>query len=179
MDLSKIERGVELILKGLDCDPTDRNFTDTPERVARFYGEMFGAKEREWAVFPEEYNDFILLKHHTLHSLCPHHLLVVEFDVSLAYVPNGNVLGLSKLARIFDEANTKPVLQEKLTKDVVERLSEVCKGVQGVASLVIGQHDCTKVRGIKSQGKFVTYRLEGLFKEDKSLEDRFFRLCGI
>jgi GTP cyclohydrolase I len=179
VDLNKIELGVELILKGLGCDLADRNFLDTPNRVARFYEEMFSVKETEWATFPENYTDFILLKHHIIHSLCPHHLLVVEFDVSLAYIPNGQVLGLSKLARVFDEANSRPLLQEKLTGDVVDNLTIICPGVQGIASLIVGQHDCTKVRGIKSPAKFVTYRLEGRFKEDKTLEDRFFRLCGI
>lgn len=176
---NKIEKGVELILEGLGCDIKDRNFLETPERVARFYSEMFSPKERAWAVFPEEYNDFVLLKHHKMFSLCPHHLLVVEFDVSLAYIPNGSVLGLSKLARIFDEINTAPLLQEKLTKDVLVKLDEICRGIRGAASLVIGQHDCTRVRGVRSEAKFVTYKLMGEFKEDKTLEDRFFRLCGI
>lgn len=176
---NKIEKGVELILEGLGVDLKDRNFLMTPERVARFYEEMFSPKERDWAVFPEQYNDFVLLRHHVLHSLCPHHLLVVEFDVSLAYIPSGSVLGLSKLARIFDEINTAPLLQEKLTKDVLDKFREICPTVEGCASLVIGQHDCTRVRGVKSPAKFVTYKLEGSFKEDHALEDRFFRLCGI
>jgi GTP cyclohydrolase I len=176
MDLSKIERGVELILKGLDCDLSDRNFTETPERVARAYAEMFAPKDREWATFPEDFNDFILLRGHTLHTLCPHHLLPVELSVSLAYIPNGHVLGLSKLARILDECNTGPVLQEKFTRDCLGALNQICPDIQGAACLIEGRHDCTRIRGIRSEASFVTYRLEGKFKE-ADLEYRFFDLC--
>lgn len=177
MDLGKIERGVELILKGLDCDLKDRNFTETPERVARFYAEMFGPKDREWATFPEEFTDFILLRRHRMWSLCPHHLLPVRFDVSLAYIPNGEVLGLSKLARLLDECNTKPLLQERFTQDALKTLRAICRGVHGAAILVEGQHGCTLIRGVHSSAEFVTYRLEGRFKDEAELEYRFFDLC--
>lgn len=176
MDLSKIESGVRQILNGLEVDPNDRNYTDTPERVARFYAEMFAPKEREWAVFPEQYNDFILLRGHTLFTLCPHHLLPVELRVNLAYVPDGNVLGLSKLARVMDECNSGPVLQEKFTKDVLAALMRICPDIEGCACLVEGRHDCTRIRGVRSDAGFITYRLEGSFKEP-DLEFRFFDLC--
>jgi GTP cyclohydrolase I len=137
---------------------------------------MFRKKNTEWATFPEAYADFILIRGHKMYSLCPHHLLPVEFYVSMAYIPNGHVLGLSKLARIFDEANDKPLLQEAFTHDVVDRIVEVCPGVKGVAVLIDGQHGCTKIRGIHSDARFMTYRLEGEFKEDPRKEERFFTL---
>lgn len=177
MDLSKIENGVELILKGLGCDLADRNFLDTPNRVARFYEEMFNAKDTEWATFPEDYTDFILLKGHRMWSLCPHHLIPVRFDVSLAYIPNGEVLGLSKLARVLDEANSGPLLQEKFTMEVTRRVNQICNGVKGCAVLVEGQHGCTLIRGVRSNAEFVTYRLEGVFREQPELEERFFQLA--
>jgi GTP cyclohydrolase I len=177
MDLNKIELGVELILKGLDCDLADRNFLDTPNRVARFYAEMFSTKETEWATFPEDYSDFILLKGHRMWSLCPHHLIPVRFDVSLAYIPNGEVLGLSKLARVLDEANTKPLLQEKFTLEVINNVHQICNGVKGCAVLVEGQHGCTLIRGVRSSAEFVTYRLDGVFRDQPELEERFFQLA--
>lgn len=178
MDLGKIEAGVELILKGLNCDLADRNFLDTPNRVARFYAELFASKQTEWAVFPEEYTDFIMLRRHRMWSLCPHHLLPVRFDVSLAYIPNGEVLGLSKLARVLDEANSRPLLQERFTKEVIDNVHEICHGVQGIAVLVEGQHGCTLIRGVRSDAEFVTYRLDGVFGERPELEERFFLLAG-
>lgn len=173
----KIERGVALILQGLGVDLSDPNYLETPERVARMYNEMFAPREREWATFEEAFSDFILLKGHTLYGLCPHHLLPVELNVSLAYVPNGHVLGLSKLARICDEVNTGPMLQERFTVEVLTRLEELCPGIRGAACLIDGQHGCTKVRGVKSDGRFTTYRLSGCFKEDPALEERFFTLA--
>lgn len=177
MNFGKIEHGVELILEGLNCDLSDRNFLETPNRVARFYAEMFGDKPTEWATFPEEFTDFILLRRHRMWSLCPHHLLPVRFDVSLAYIPNGNVLGLSKLARLLAECNTRPLLQERFTKDALTTLGAICKGVQGSAILVEGKHGCTEIRGVHSNAEFVTYRLEGRFKDECELEERFFSLC--
>jgi|SRR5882724_6686361 len=177
MNHDQIERGVELILKGLDCDLADRNFLSTPERVARYYAELFAPKDREWATFPEDFNDFILLRGHTLFTLCPHHLLPVELNVSLAYIPDGHVLGLSKLARIMDECNTGPVLQEKFTKDCLAALIRICPNIQGAACFVEGRHDCTRIRGVRSEAAFVTYRLEGKFREQPELEERFFQLA--
>ena len=176
MDQHKIEQGVALILKGLGVDLRDRNFLETPERVARCYIEMFQPKETEWATFPEDYSDFILLKDHKIYSLCPHHLLPVEFTVAVAYVPDGRVLGLSKLARLLSECNTGPLLQERFTKDVVARLTSLCPGTQGAACLVEGVHGCTKIRGVRTDAKVVTYHLEGLFREDPGMEERFFQL---
>lgn len=177
-DAGLIEAGVSQIIRGLGCDVRDTNFRDTPERVARMYAEMFAVKEREWAVFDEEYSDFILLKGHTLWSICPHHLVPVEFRVNLAYVPNGQVLGLSKLARMCDETNTGPILQERFTKDLVRTLLELVPSAKGAACLVEGQHGCTKIRGVRSSAWFTTFRMEGCFRDDPSLEDRFFTLTG-
>lgn len=172
-----IEDGISRVLRGLGVDLRDPNYLETPERVARMYVEMFGGKEREWATFEEAFTDFILLKGHTLYGLCPHHLLPVELVVSLAYVPNGHVLGLSKLARICDEVNTGPMLQERFTINVLDRLAELCPGILGAACLIDGQHGCTKVRGVRSEGRFTTYRLSGVFKDDAELERRFFELA--
>jgi GTP cyclohydrolase I len=177
VDLSKIERGVELILKGLDCDIKDRNYRETPERVARFYAEMFSSQQTEWATFPEDFTDFILLRRHRMYSLCPHHLLPVRLDVSLAYIPNGEVLGLSKLARVLHECNSRPLLQERFTRDAIGEVQRICHGTKGVAILVEGQHGCTLIRGVHSEAEFITYRLEGVFKDDPDMEYRFFDLA--
>lgn len=179
MKIDLIEKGVGLILKGLEVDPTDRNFLETPERYAKFLQELFDNKDTEYATFPEEYTDFILLRQHKMYSLCPHHLLAVEFLASVAYIPNGQVLGLSKLARVLDDANDGPLLQELFTRRVLELLKKNCVGIQGVACLISGQHECLKIRGVKSDARFITYKLEGKFKEDTILADRFFRLCGV
>lgn len=176
LNAHRIERGMTEILRGLGVDLTDRNYLETPERYARALIEMFEPDDIEWATFTEDYTDFILLKHHKLFSLCPHHMFPVKFYVSLAYVPNGKVLGLSKLARLLDECNNGPLLQEKFTRDVVKKLAEVCPDTQGAACLIQGRHGCMEMRGVRSEAELFTYRLSGVF-EDTVLAERFFSLC--
>jgi GTP cyclohydrolase I len=176
MNHGQIERGVSLILQGLGIDRNDHNYTDTPERYAKALLEMFQPDETEWATFEEEFSDFILLRGHKMWSLCPHHLLPVHFDVSLAYIPNGSVLGLSKLARLLHECNSGPLLQERFTKLATDKVAQVCVGIRGAACLIHGVHSCLSMRGVKSSADFVTYHLTGDFKIDKDLERRFFEL---
>lgn len=177
MDHGKIEKGVRLILAGLGCDTKDRNFMETPDRVARAYSEMFCPAEVDYPTFEEHYNDFVLLRGHQMWTLCPHHLLPVEMVVSVAYIPNGTVLGLSKLARLLHDINRGPLLQESFTNDVVEKLGEVLPTNQGAACLVTGQHGCAKIRGVHTSGDFRTYTLTGQFKADPDQERRFFELA--
>lgn len=179
MDHALIEKGVRFILKGLDCDTRDRNYAETPERYARALSEMFTPKETEWATFPESYADFILLRGHTLWSLCPHHLLPVHLQVFVAYIPNGEVLGLSKLARVLHECNPGPTLQEGFTRTVCDRLHSITPSNHGVACLVVGEHGCMRLRGIKSSADVVTFAATGEFQTDNGLRDRFFQLTGL
>lgn len=176
-DWSKVEAGTELILQGLGVNLNDRNYIDTPTRYMKALQEMFEPPDSEWAVFPEEYSDFILLKGHELWSLCPHHLFPVRFHVSIAYIPDGQVLGLSKLARLLHDCNRGPLLQEAFTKAVLDKVYEICRGVKGAACLVEGVHGCLKIRGVKSDAEFTTYKLRGDFISNPSLEARFFELA--
>ena len=96
--------------------------------------------------------------------------------VSLAYIPNGRVLGLSKLARVLHNANRGPVMQEKFTRDVVKDIKVICKGTIDVAVFVDGEHGCMKMRGIKSNARLTTYRCEGVFDTDPIMQQRFFTL---
>lgn len=178
MNIHKLEKGAQLILEGLGADThNDRNFMDTPERYARALVEMFTPPESEWAAFPEEYSDFILLRDHRLYSLCPHHLFPVKLFVSVAYIPNGHVLGLSKLARLASECNRGPLLQERFTKDVLTTLERICPGVQGAGCLVEGKHGCLEMRGVKSDAHFLTYKFSGVMEHNLHLQERFFALC--
>lgn len=170
-----IEKGVRLILQGMEVDLKDSNFAETPDRYTRFICEMFSKPEIDYATFPETYSDFILFKNHEMWSLCPHHLIPVQFYVSLAYIPDGEVLGLSKLVRVLDETNNRPLLQERFTKGVIAKMYENIPRIKGAACLVDGQHGCTRIRGVRSDGRFITYSTEGRLKEAE-LERRFFEL---
>lgn len=175
-NLAEIEKGMSLVLRGLGVNSNDRNFADTPERYAKALVEMFIPNEIEYATFTEDFSDFILLRGHRLYTLCPHHMFPVELEVSLAYIPNGQVLGISKLARLLDECNDGPLLQERFTKDVVTTLQRICVGTQGVACIIRGKHGCMRIRGVKSHGDITTYKLAGEFDTDKDLGRRFFEL---
>ncbi len=128
IDQHKLEKGAALILDGLGVDrKNDHNYADTPERYAKALMEMFAEPETEWASFPEETTDFILLRDHRLYTLCPHHLFPVKLFVSIAYIPGGRVLGLSKLPRITQLCNKGPIMQETFTKNIVDKIAQVCK----------------------------------------------------
>jgi len=175
-DWQRVERGAKLILEGLGVDLTDHNFASTPARVAKVYEEMFCPKETGWPVFDEDYTDIVILKGHTFYTLCPHHMLPVEIRASVAYFPNGKVIGASKLCRLIHEVNRKPLTQEKLTDLICSAIQDYTKGTsRGEAVLLQGEHDCFKIRGIKSNASMVTYKFKGLF-EDAENQRRFIEL---
>jgi len=170
----KIVAGVKLLLEGLDCDLHDQNYIDTPERVAKAYRQMFTPVEKGWATFDESYTDLILLRDHTLWTLCPHHLLPVHLRVSIAYIPKGRVIGLSKLARVLHEINRGPMLQEAFTEEALKMLLTLTGSSSGVC-LVEGEHGCMRMRGVRTPGDVVTFRFQGEF-EDPRLQDRVWQL---
>jgi len=175
----KVEVGARLVLEGLGVDLNDHNFATTPARVAKVYQEMFCPKETGWPVFDEEYTDIVILKGHTFYTLCPHHMLPVEIRASVAYFPNGKVIGASKLARLIHEVNRKPLTQEKLTDLICGAIKEYTKGTsKGEAVLLQGEHDCFKIRGIKSDASMVTYKFKGCFDEPEN-QRRFLELVRL
>lgn len=178
IDISQIEQGVSLLLRGLGVNLADRNFLETPERVARFYVEMFRKHEPNWEVFPERYCNMILLRRHEIWSLCPHHLLPVRLVVSIAYIPEkGRVLGLSKLARLVNHANDGPILQEEFTHRISECLTETI-GCTSSAVYLVGEHMCARIRGVRTTGDFVTYSVSGDFETKPAVQQLFFNLVG-
>jgi GTP cyclohydrolase I len=163
---SKIEQGVRLVLEGLGCDLKDQNFKETPERVARVYRQMFTSPEKGWATFEEQTTDIVLLRSHELYTLCPHHMLPVRLVVSIAYRPVGHVIGLSKLARVLQEVNRGPMLQEAFGKAAVDTLQSLT-GCQDAMIRVEGEHGCMRIRGVKAKGNtdVVTEFATGYFLE--------------
>ncbi len=177
--VAKIEQGMTTILEGLHdafgLDLGDVNFKDTPRRVARAYAEIFrGVKDTDAQVkrilgtsFPADVKEMIVAKDVKAFSMCPHHFLPVEYDITVAYISNGKVLGISKLARLAEVLAKRPVLQETFTEELAEKLF---KGVeaQGVGVWVEGVHYCMKMRGAKQvKAKTVTSAIRGCFEEQE------------
>lgn len=181
---SKIEAGVKLILEGLGLDINDPNFKDTPVRVRKAYSEIFeglydsedNIKEILSKTFPSDFSQMIIVKNIRVFSMCPHHLLPVDYTVSVAYLPEdekGKVLGLSKLPRLVRLLARRPVLQEQFTEEITERLLSI-EGVKGAGCIVNGIHYCMLMRGInQTEAATLTSSLKGSFLDDSKTRNEF------
>lgn len=177
-------RGLENM--GMDIDVA--NFGGTPKRVGRAYYEIFsGCENTEKQVneilhtaFPCEGDPgMIITAPITAFSMCPHHLLPVEYTISVGYIPGEGkgVLGLSKLARLVEVLAKRPVLQEQLGKDIVESLATL--GVDGAGCRIVGKHMCMRMRGVKKpEASTITSYMTGSFKEDSRTRSEFFDLVS-
>lgn len=177
-----IEESVRNILIALGDDPDREGLVETPKRVAKMYEEVFEGMNytnKEIAKmygkkFETDTEEIVIEKDIPTFSYCEHHLaLMYNMKVSVAYKPNGKVIGLSKIVRIVDMVSKRLQLQEKLTKDIAETLSLACD-TDSVAVYVTGEHSCMTTRGIKRYGeKTITTYYTGEFKENKDLRNEF------
>src|SRR5688572_16845670 len=171
VDVARIERAVREILLAVGEDPDREGLLKTPNRVARAYGElMAGLKVDPRAhlktVFHERYDEVVLLRDIEFHSLCEHHLLPFTGRAHVAYLPDGKVVGLSKLARLVEGYARRPQVQERMTTQIADALMEELSPI-GAACVVEAVHTCMTIRGAKKHGStMVTSALRGIFKEN-------------
>lgn len=169
-----VQQGVMLILEGLGLDLGDANLKDTPARVTRMFNEMFCGLWQTAEVesllrktFPSTYRGIIVHSGIHVFSMCPHHLLPVEYDIAVAYVAEYTV-GLSKLPRVIELLAKRPILQETLTEEIADALEKHLYAT-GVVVVVKGKHSCMRVRGVRTLSDVVTTSsLRGLFNGDSS-----------
>lgn len=179
VDKNKIEAGVKLILEGIGEDTNREGLLETPERIARMYEEIFGGMQQDAAEplekrFHVSNNAMVLEKDITFYSTCEHHLLPFYGKAHVAYVPNGEVVGLSKLARTVEVYARRPQLQEQLTAQIADALMENLNP-KGAMVIVEAEHMCMTMRGIKKPGsKTLTFVTRGIFNEDEQLVNRVF-----
>lgn len=180
MNKTLITQGYRLILQGLEVDITDHNFDTTPERATKVLEELFCPPPTKMPVFDEDYTDLVILRNHVFHTLCPHHLLPVKIRATVAYVPNGKVIGASKLMRIIAEVNRKPMTQEALTAGIIKGMRELTNGTsKGEAILLVGHHGCFSIRGVRStEADMVTLKFYGEFEQEE-MRRRFLTLAKI
>jgi GTP cyclohydrolase I len=173
VDLRAIEGAVRTILQAIGEDPDRPGLEDTPRRVARMYREMFAGLRLDPArhlrvTFPEEYDEMVLVRDIRFTSMCEHHLLPFSGVAHVAYIPNGRVTGLSKLARVVDEVARRPQVQERMTGQIADMVEQELDS-QGVAVVVSAEHSCMSIRGIRKPGsRTVTSALRGVFKTNES-----------
>lgn len=173
VDLPRIQRAVREILIAVGEDPDREGLLDTPARVARMYAEVFrGLHENPQVhlerVFTQKYDEIVLVKDITFSSMCEHHMLPMYGKAHLAYAPNGKVVGLSKLARLVNSVSARPQLQERITEQIADCLSEALQP-KGVAVIVEASHSCMTIRGVHKPGSLtLTSAMRGLFRANPS-----------
>lgn len=171
VDLERIKKAVLEILEAVGEDPQREGLRETPARVARMYSELLQGRlhdpsEHLKSVFHEQYDEVVLLRDVPFYSICEHHLMPFIGRAHLAYLPDGKVLGVSKLARIVDAFARQLQVQERLTDQIADFLMTNLKP-KGVAVVLEASHSCMTIRGIKKPGAMmVTSALRGLFKKD-------------
>lgn len=181
MNKEKIREGVQLILEGIGEDKTREGLLETPERIARMYEELAAGYEDDAAEhlkkrFHVESNDMVLEKDIPFYSFCEHHMLPFYGTAAIAYIPNGEVVGLSKIARTLEVYTKRLQLQERLTAQVADVFMEELHP-QGVMVLIQAEHMCMTMRGIKKPGsKTVTVVTRGIFSEHEALQTQFYRM---
>lgn len=169
VDLAAIEQAVRTILSAVGEDPDREGLLETPRRVAKMYAEMFSGLHHDPArhlhvTFAEDYDEIVLVRDIRFTSMCEHHLLPFSGVAHVAYIPNGRVTGLSKLARVVEEVARRPQVQERLTQEVAD-LIETELDSKGVAIVISAEHSCMSIRGVRKPGsQTVTSALRGLFK---------------
>ena len=176
MRLTKVKHHIAECLKLMGYDLLDPNFKDTPTRVARIWMEELSnhqpATKKLFAVFEDDFDQMVTLIGHKTWTHCPHHFERVLMEVSIGYVPDKRVLGLSKLARIADYYAKGLVLQERYVENVVNGLMEALQP-RGVGIHVKGQHLCMQARGVETVGHVVTTALRGVFMEKAETQREF------
>ena len=181
MDREKIMEGVKLILDGIGEDVTREGLIETPERVAKMYEELAGGYTDSASThlakrFDVENNDIVLEKDIEFYSLCEHHMLPFYGRVAIAYIPDGEVIGLSKMARTVEVFAKRLQLQERMTAQIADAFMEELNP-KGVMVMIEAEHMCMTMRGIKKPGtKTVTVMARGSFEKDECLQNTFFRM---
>ena len=194
IDKDAIEYHIREILKALGDDPEREGLKDTPSRVARMYEEVFEGMNYTNDEIAEMFNktfeeygsedegvsrigDMVVVKDIDIFSYCEHHMaLMYNMKCHVGYIPNGKVIGLSKIARICDMVAKRLQLQERICSDIAEIMQEVCD-TEDVIVIVDGEHSCMTARGIKSRGaKTRTSAIRGLFDSDHELRREVYDL---
>ena len=173
VDLDRIARAVREILIAIGENPDRDCLRDTPARVARMYAELFSGLHSDprrhlQKLFEERYDELVLVKDISFNSMCEHHLLPFMGVAHVGYLPDGKVVGLSKLARVVEEVSRRPQVQERMTHQIADLLSDELNA-KGVIVVLEATHTCMTIRGVSKPGSVtITSAVRGLFKTNLS-----------
>lgn len=181
VDQEKVKQAVRLLLEGIGENPNREGLLETPDRIARMYEEIYGGMDQSAEVhlqktFHAKDNEMVVEKEIPFYSTCEHHLLPFFGQAHVAYIPDGKVVGLSKLARTVDVYARRPQIQEQLTGQIADALMS-CLHPKGVMVLIEAEHLCMSMRGIKKPGsKTVTVVKRGEFLDNPELARTFYAM---
>ena len=181
VDHKKIEEAVRLLLEGIGEDVTREGLADTPDRIARMYEEIYKGMAEDPAehlsrTFAVESNEIVLEKDITFYSTCEHHLMPFYGKAHIAYLPDGRVVGLSKLARTVEVYARRLQIQEQMTIQIAEAVMEHLRP-QGVMVMLEAEHMCMTMRGVAKLGsRTITTAARGCFAEEMKLQQYFFEM---
>ena len=182
VDVKKVQEGVRMILEGIGEDVNREGLLETPDRIARMYEEIFSGMDMDTSeilskTFHVDNNEMVIEKDIVFYSTCEHHFMPFYGKAHVAYIPDGKVVGLSKLARTVEVFAKRPQIQEQLTGQVADALMEHLNP-KGVIVMMEAEHMCMTMRGVKKPGsKTVTFAMRGAFEENEELVNRFLMMC--
>lgn len=181
VDHEKVREAVKLLLEGIGEDIHREGLRETPDRIARMYEEICSGMEEDAAehlskVFTAENTDMVLEKDIVFYSMCEHHLMPFYGKAHVAYIPNGKVVGLSKLARAVEVYAKRLQIQEQMTGQIADAIMEYL-APQGVMVMLEAEHMCMTMRGVKKPGsRTVSIATRGVFEENPVLQNQFFQM---
>jgi GTP cyclohydrolase IA len=181
VDLRSAEDAAASFLEALGVSLESEGLAETPARMARAYAELLTPRRFEPTTFPndEGYDEVVLARRIPLRSVCEHHLLPFVGVAHVGYLPGERILGLSKLARVVEHFACRPQVQERLTMQIANWLSEHL-GARGVGVVIEAEHSCMTLRGVQASGSStVTSALLGTLRSDPSSRAEFFSLTGV
>ena len=184
-EAKRMQNAVRTLLLGIGEDPEREGLKATPERVQRMYGELCAGYGMDLesvvhgAVFDESCDSMVLVRNISFYSMCEHHMLPFYGKIHVAYIPDGKIIGLSKIPRIVEMYARRLQVQERLTEQVCEAVESILHP-QGIAVLTNGLHMCSIMRGVKKESaELITTRFTGVFEKDPVLRDDFYRQIGL
>ncbi len=181
VDLKRIERAVREILLAVGEDPDREGLLETPARVSRMYAEIFGGLHIDPAqylqkLFTQNHDELVIVKNIEFSSCCEHHLLPFSGQAHIGYLPDGQVVGLSKFARVVEAVARRPQVQERMTETLADLIMNEVKP-RGVGVIIEASHSCMTIRGVKKPGAMtITSAVRGLVKTNPMTRSEFMSL---
>jgi GTP cyclohydrolase I len=175
---SKIKKAILEILQALGYNINNQHLRKTPDRVSNIFLDELDLEtisshktlKKLLSTTATKFTSMVVLRHHKTQTRCPHHLERVQLDVSIGYIPNGRLIGLSKLARIADYFSKGLMLQEEVAESIATGLIGALQA-QGVGVCIIAEHGCMRCRGVKTSGDVLISEMRGVFEEPSVKEE--------